>query len=298
MPALHRHPLPSGAHSPDLAPASPRPQAEGRGSRSISPAPLGGAAGAPHSQGADSPARGAETGAQAEESPAPRHRRLLQLWAPGRPQPVASPAGAKAEHGSAARDRGRGARGREHSPSELWPRSPAERSLLGAPAPPPSWSLFNDAPCGAFWERAPDRPIARFLGLARSRRAVAAADVDAGSRGQGCGPAGKGCGRSLGVRPPACSLARRRAGGASGPAVPSADASLSGRAACVPRDRVLRARVPPCGADFLAEPAGRSGRGARSPASPPGPESALSALAPALTAETRLCSERHLHTCY
>ena len=79
MPARHRHPLPSGAHSPDLAPASPRPDAEGRGARSISPAPLGGAAAAPHSQGADSPARGAEAGAQAEESPAPRHRRLLQL---------------------------------------------------------------------------------------------------------------------------------------------------------------------------------------------------------------------------
>lgn len=69
-----------------------------------------------------------------------------------------------------ARGRGRGARGCGHSPSELWPRSPAERSLLGAPAPPPSWSLFNDAPCAAFWERAPGRPIARRPGLARSRR--------------------------------------------------------------------------------------------------------------------------------
>lgn len=121
---------------PDPGAASPRPERR-VGAPGIPSAPLGGAARAPHSQGADSPARGAKAGAQAEESPAPR-RRLLQPWAPGRPRPVASPAGAKAEHGSArAAGAGRGGAG---APSRTLATFAAERSLLGAPAPP-SWSL-------------------------------------------------------------------------------------------------------------------------------------------------------------
>lgn len=293
MPALRRHPLPSGAHSPDLAPASPRPRAEGRGARSIPLAPLGGAAGAPHSQGAASPARGAEAGAQAEESPAPRHRCLLQPWAPGRPRPVTSPASAKAEHGSAGRDRGRGARGRGHLPSELWPRSPAERSLLGAPAPPPSWSLFNDAPCAAFWEWAPGRPIARFLGLARSRpsrRGRRRRRRVAGSRVR----AGEGCGRSPGTgHLPARPFARRRPRGRLRPCcvlcerVPPRQGGLRPARARAPV-RGRRGTGPRLGPAPARPTSGRSRRaglaGAQSPASLPKSESALSALAPALTA--------------
>lgn len=81
--------------------------------------------------------------------------------APWRPLSVTSPAAPRPDTaGPTGGRRSRRAGGAAHSPSELWPRSPAERSLLGAPAPPPSWSLFNDAPCAAFWERAP-RPANR-----------------------------------------------------------------------------------------------------------------------------------------
>lgn len=96
------------------------------------------------------------------ENPTPRHRHLLHFQ--GSPEALAGrqPSGreALARRGRPEARRCRGAGVAVYSPSELWPRSPAERSLLGAPAPPPSWSLFNDAPCAALWERAP-RPANR-----------------------------------------------------------------------------------------------------------------------------------------
>ena len=143
-----------------------------------------------------------------------------------------------------ARGRGRGARGCGHSPSELWPRSPAERSLLGAPAPPPSWSLFNDAPCAAFWERAPGRPIARRPGLARSRRSRRRRRRRRGvarSRGQG--------GRRAPASPAPArpgALARRLSRGRFRPlrVLCAAAAFPTGKAACRARGRV-RLRAPP-----------------------------------------------------
>lgn len=132
-------------------------------------------------------------------------------------------------------------------------------------------------------------------------RAVAAADVDAGSRGQGCGLAGlraRAVGAPTGL---ARLLARSLAagpGGASSSAVSSVDASLPGRAACALRERVLRARVPPCGlTSWRSRRAGPaeglgaqlSHAGLRAPCPPSRRPSLL---------ETRLCSERHLHTCY
>ena len=138
-------------------------------------------------------------------------------------------------------------------------------------------------------------------------RAVAAADVDAGSRGHGCWRA-----RTVGAPPgpaasrPARSLAAG-AGGASGPAVSSVNASLPGRAACAPRER-----VPPCGAGTgPGRGRGQPPRG-RLPGGADGqvwqglraqlPHPSLRAPCPRSRRpsllETRLCSERHLRTCY
>lgn len=129
----------------------------------------------PASRGASGPAPG----------PAPRLHAVRGTPRPGKPsyhnrtcpgpaapgpggqrQETPSPAATPPPSGAPRRPGGRcGARrarklgGAARSPSELWPRSPAERSLLGAPAPPPSWSLFNDAPSGAFWERRRSQPI-------------------------------------------------------------------------------------------------------------------------------------------
>lgn len=99
----------------------------------------------PHKHGRRNPRKGMrqESGT---ETPAPRHRLL---------------GGLNGRRGERGRARGlrRPGRAAARSPSELWPRSPAERSLLGAPTPPPSWSLFNDAPCAALWEGRRGRPI-------------------------------------------------------------------------------------------------------------------------------------------
>lgn len=68
------------------------------------------------------------------------------------------------EDGDGEEGKGKGSGGRRPaaSPSALWPRSPAGRSPRGPPLPPrppPSWSLFNDAPCAAFWDDAAAQPI-------------------------------------------------------------------------------------------------------------------------------------------
>lgn len=78
------------------------------------------------------------------------------------------------------------------SPLALWPHSPAGRSPRGLPRPPPSWSLFNDAPCGAFWDEAAPQPIAGRGGIRRERprgggEARSAVCVEAALCGR-CGP--------------------------------------------------------------------------------------------------------------
>lgn len=96
------------------------------------------------------------------ENPAPRHRHLLHFQGSLEALAGRQPGGRErlARQCQPRSRRYWGAGVAVYSPSELWPRSPAERSLLGAQAPPPSWSLFNDAPCAALWERAP-RPANR-----------------------------------------------------------------------------------------------------------------------------------------
>lgn len=249
---------PSASTHPPAARTSPRPRAR------LSPTPRG-RAGAQEALflrlttplrggGAGHPGKGqsgqGHGGRRTAGGRVLRHAsRPLQPRAPGRPRPAASPAGAKAERSRAVGGSRRGARGRGHSPSELWPRSPAERSLLGAPAPPPSWSLFNDAPCAAFWERAPGRPIARRPGLARSRRSRR-------RRRRRRGVAGLGLRARDGVLPcpgpvPACLLARpppaARPGAPPARTCPLRPRSIRGRAACGTRsacDPAERASSP------------------------------------------------------
>lgn len=271
---------PSASTHPPAARTSPRPRAR------LSPTPRG-RAGAQEALflrlttplrggGAGHPGKGqsgqGHGGRRTAGGRVLRHAsRPLQPRAPGRPRPAASPAGAKAERSRAVGGSRRGARGRGHSPSELWPRSPAERSLLEAPAPPPSWSLFNDAPCAAFWERAPGRPIARRPGLARSRRSRR-------RRRRRRGVAGLGLRARDGVFPcpgpvPACLLARpppaARPGAPPARTCPLRPRSIRGRAACGTRsacDPAERASSPLASPPHTQPRAAGTGRGrGRSP---------------------------------
>lgn len=128
-------------------------------------------------------------------------------------------------------------------------------------------------------------------------RAVAAADVDAVARSglRACGPAGQGCGRSTGL---ARLLARSLAAGPGAP--PALPCPLwtrrSGRGGLRPARVLPRSRAP-CGLTSWRSRRAGPAEGLR-PSFPRGPESPCPPSRRPSLLETRLCSERHLHTCY